>query len=98
MEQWCGFFCCCCFFYQQVAVTAEANTGAAHPLQVDVGALCLDVAEASLQGTLLGEQRLQPGENTPVSSLLAMLANNNKQDLSFTCLVLLSLARYQEVH
>lgn len=57
-------FVCLLVFYQQVAVTAVANTRAAHPLQVDMGALCLDVAEASLQGTLLGEQRLQPGGNT----------------------------------
>lgn len=66
-------FCLC--FYQQVAVTAEANTGAAHPLQVHMGALCLHIAEASLQGALLGEQRLQPGGHTSIISLLATLAN-----------------------
>lgn len=85
------------FFYQQVTVAAEADTGAAHPLQVNVRALGLDVAEASLQGALLGEQGLQPGwgrSSTPVSSLLAPLANNNNnnnRDLSITGLPFLYL-------
>lgn len=83
------------FFYQQVTVAAEANTRAAHPLQVDVGALGLDVAEASLQGALLGEQGLQPGwwrGSTPISSLFAPQANNNnKQDLSITGLLFVYL-------
>lgn len=46
--------------YQQVAVAAEADTRAPHPLQVDVGAQRLHVPETALQRALLPEQRLQP--------------------------------------
>lgn len=83
------------YSYQEVTVAAKADAGAAHPLQVDVGALGFDIAEASLQGALLGEQVFQTGwgrGSTPVSSPLAPLANNNnKQDLSINGLVFVYL-------
>lgn len=50
------------FSYQQVAVTAETDSRALHPLEVNVGALGLHVPEAALQRALLGEQWLQPEE------------------------------------
>lgn len=48
------------FSYQQVAVAAETDPGALHPLQVDVRVRSLHVPETALQGGLLREQGLQP--------------------------------------
>lgn len=48
--------------YQQVTVAAETDSGAHHPLDVDVRAQGLDIPETALQRALLREQRLQPGK------------------------------------
>lgn len=50
------------FSYQQVTVTAKTDSGAGHPLQVDVRVQSLHVPETALQRALLREPRLQPGK------------------------------------